>query len=67
MVSEKKKQSNARWDKENMTTLGCRVRKDLADRFRAACRLKGTTPNAVFRAALDDFVRSVEGDTTIEG
>ena len=39
-----------------MTVLGCKVRKDIADDFKAACKIAGTTPNAVFRAALDDFM-----------
>ncbi len=29
MISEKKKASNAKWDKENMTSLACRVKKGL--------------------------------------
>lgn len=56
MVSEKKKKSNLKWDKENMTTLGCRVRVTKADEFRAVCKLSGTTPNAVFRKAMDEFL-----------
>ena len=57
MVSEKKKASNAKWDKENMTTLACRVKKDYAAKFRAACAAQGTTPNAVLKQAADDFMR----------
>ena len=33
-ISEKKKISNARWDKENMATLGCRVKKEQAAAFK---------------------------------
>ena len=57
MVSEKKKASNAKWDKENMTTLACRVKKEYAAKFRAACAAQGTTPNAVLKQAADDFMR----------
>ena len=28
MVTEARKRANAKWDKENMTILGCRVKKD---------------------------------------
>ena len=41
-----------------MTVLGCKVRKDLADEFREACRRADTTPNAVFRQAIEDFMGS---------
>lgn len=65
MVTEAKKRSNAKWDKENMTMLGCKVRKAKADEFKAACKLSGTTPNAVFRKAMDEFLeefyRGAEG------
>lgn len=56
-VSEKKKASNAKWDKENMTILACRVRKEYAEEFKAACTQAGTTPNAVLKAAADKFIR----------
>ena len=55
MVTEARKRANAKWDKENMTILGCRVKKDYAARFRAACVAAGTTPNAVLKQAADDF------------
>lgn len=71
MVSEKKKASNAKWDKENMTTLACRVKKEYAAKFRVACAAQGTTPNAVLKQAADDFMREhpapeepvIEGET----
>ena len=33
MISEKKKASNAKWDKENMTSLACRVIKQAVEEF----------------------------------
>lgn len=35
------------WDKENMATLACRVRKEEADRFRAFCKENGATVHKV--------------------
>ena len=32
MVTSAKRKSNNAWDKANMTALGCKVRKDYADR-----------------------------------
>ena len=51
-VSEKKKASNAKWDSANMTTLGCRIRKEQAAAFKAYCSEQGKTSNKVLR----DFV-----------
>lgn len=57
MVTEARKRANAKWDKENMTILGCKVKKEYAAKFRAACAAQGTTPNAVLKQAADDFMR----------
>ena len=48
-VTESRKKANAKWDAENMTTLGCRVKKDQAERFKAYCAEIGKTSNAVLR------------------
>ena len=56
MVSRAKRASNNKWDAENMVVLGCKVKRDKADAFRAACKAGGTTPNAVFTKAIDDYM-----------
>lgn len=57
MVTRAKRATNNKWDSENMTVLGCKVRKSIADDFKAACKAAGTSPNAVFRYALDEFMK----------
>ena len=56
MVTRAKRTANNKWDLENMTVLGCKVKKDKAEEFKAACKAAGTTPNAVFIGAIDDFL-----------
>lgn len=71
MITEARKRANAKWDKENMTILGCKVKKEYAAKFRAVCAAQGTTPNAVLKQAADDFMREhptpeepvIEGET----
>jgi hypothetical protein len=41
-----------------MAVLGCKLRKDTADKFKALCKAAGTTPNAVFMEAVDSFISS---------
>lgn len=55
-VSEQQKKARNKWDAANMTVLGCKVRMDKAEKFKAACRDAGTTPNAVFTEAIDSFM-----------
>lgn len=44
----------------NMLEMGCKMRKDKADRFKMACKLAGTTPNAVFTKAVNAFLGEKE-------
>lgn len=48
-ISEKKKVSNARWDREHMATLGCRVKKEDAEAFKEYSRMEGKTANTVLK------------------
>lgn len=60
MVTKAKRASNNRWDAENMSVLTCKMKNETAASFRAACKLVGTTPNAVFRAAAEDLIERVK-------
>ena len=55
-VAESRKRANEKWDAENMTTLGCRVKKEQADRFKAYCSEIGKTSNAVLRDYVLDCI-----------
>lgn len=55
-VSEKKKASDYKWAKENMTIVGVRVRNTLKEEFRTVCEHNGTTMNAVLLKALHDYM-----------
>lgn len=56
MVSPKKRASNNKWDKENMTVLGVKVRKDYAEKVRQKAKERGDTVNAILKEALDDYM-----------
>ena len=59
-LSEARKRANKKWDAANMQNLSIKVRRDYADRIRAATAEAGTTPAAVMRAALDAFMEGHE-------
>lgn len=48
-VSEAKKKSNAKWDKTNMATLGCKVKKEQAEKFKRYASDNGTTANTMLK------------------
>lgn len=47
--SEAQKRAAAKYQKENIASLACRVKKDQAERFKAYCAEKGKTSNGVLR------------------
>lgn len=55
-LTDAQRRANNKYIAKTTTVLGCKMRRDAADEFRAACKAAGTTPNAVFRAAIDDFM-----------
>lgn len=58
-VSEKKKASNAKWDRNNMTVLGCKVSKEKAEQFRQYAKEHG---NSVHKQLLEYVDRCLEAD-----
>jgi len=59
-LSEAKKAANKKWDAANMQNLSVKVRRDYAERIKAAAAAAGTTPSTIMRKALDDFMRETE-------
>ena len=41
-----------------MMIVGAKVRKEFAAEFKAACKAAGTSPNAVIKKAMADFIKS---------
>ena len=48
-ISEAQKKASAKYHKENIASLACRVRKEQADKFKVYCQSIGKTSNAVLR------------------
>lgn len=56
MVTAARKRANAKWDKENMVVLACKVKRETAEQFKAACAAQGTTSNAVLQQAVKAYL-----------
>lgn len=59
-VSEAQKKASAKWDKENMTAISCRITKARAERFKSACKSLGLIPNQVLKNAIDETIEKAE-------
>ncbi len=55
-----RRRANNKYIAQHMTVLGCKVRREYADRVRACCAAQGDTINAVLRAALDAYLEEHE-------
>lgn len=59
-LTDAQRRANNKYISENMTVLGCKVRKDYADRVRQKAKDEGTSVNAILKKALDDFMEGGE-------
>ena len=64
-LSEARKKANRKWDSANLTNISIKVRKDYYERVKKAAAEAGTTPAAIMRKAIDDFMQNHQ-DTTEE-
>lgn len=58
--SEAKRRADNKYNLAHYTVLGCKMKIIEAEEFKTACRDSGTTPNAIFRKAVDDFMRGLQ-------
>lgn len=54
--TEAQRRASAKYQRENIASLACRVKKDQAEKFKAYCTGKGKTSNAVLRDYVLDCI-----------
>lgn len=52
-ISDAKRRANAKWNGENLGTLGCTVPKTKAEQFKKYAKDRNTTVNALLRSYID--------------
>ena len=55
-ISEAKRKSNDKWDKENMAHQTVKVRRELLDQFKAECARRGDKVNTILRGAMEEYI-----------
>lgn len=56
MVTDAQRRARNKYDSAHMAVLSCKLRREDAEAFKAACQAAGTSPNAIFRAAIAQFM-----------
>lgn len=58
MPTDAQRRARDKWDRENMAHVGCKIRRDVAEEFKAAAEVNGTTPSSLIRAWIDGYIQS---------
>lgn len=66
MPTDAQKRARNKWDAANSTVIGCKMRRDDADAFKAAAQADGTTPNELIRDWIGDYMNREESTMTNE-
>lgn len=61
-LSESRRRANDKWDKENMATLACKVKKAEAERFKEKAKAEKETANAVLARFVRAYIGPMEDD-----
>lgn len=64
MPTDAQKRTRNKWDAENMSVISCKIKREIADGFKATARANGTTPNELIRGWINDYLNDrKEGKT----
>ena len=58
MASEAQKAASAKYQKEHIASVACRLKKEQAEAFKRYCEVRGKTPNAVLREFILDCLEN---------
>ena len=56
MPTEAQKRTRDKWDAENMSVISCKLKREIAETFKAAAKANGTTPNELFRGWIAEYL-----------
>lgn len=57
MPTDAQKRARNNWDAENMSIVSCKVKREVAEAFKEAARANGTTPNALIRECISEYIK----------
>lgn len=57
MPTDAQKRTRNKWDAENMSVISCKLKREIAETFKATAKANGTTPNELIRKWIDAYMR----------
>ena len=61
-VRESQRRAADAWDSKNMLTIGCKMRRELAEEFKRAAQENGTTASALIKQFVLQYLGKTEED-----
>lgn len=49
MPTDAQSRARNKWDAENMSVISCKLKREIAENFKATAKSRGTTPNELIR------------------
>ena len=60
MPTDTQRRARNKWDAENMSVISCKIKREIADGFKATARANGTTPNELIRVWISNYLEAHE-------
>ena len=57
MPTDTQRRARNKWDAENMSVISCKLKREIAETFKATAKANGTTPNELTRKWIDAYMR----------
>lgn len=56
-ITEAQKRTRNKWDAKNMSVISCKLKREIAESFKATAKANGTTPNELIRKWIGAYMR----------
>ena len=56
MPTDTQRRARNKWDAENMSVIPCKLKREIAESFKAAAKSNGTTPNELIRGWIATYL-----------
>lgn len=62
-MSDAQKRTRNKWDARNMSVISCKIKRDVAEKFKTVAKSHSTTPNELIRIWIEEYLTQ---DSTTE-
>ncbi len=60
MPTDAQKRTRNKWDAENMSVISCKLKREIAEAFKAAAKANNTSPNELIRGWIAEYLSATK-------